>query len=169
MNKNEENPFYSSKVQKLLNKLISEETIAHDFYVGAAMAACKCQRESFGNTFIDIADDEFNDHCKHLVEWADVHNYTVPFKYKDYERYASETSVRLLNSLKRDRNADYYIEQATKVELDAIESYKTALELDDVPEDLYALLQSIYFDELQHLETLQTMKYVIDIGAVYVQ
>jgi len=40
--KKEENPFYDDKVQKILNKLISEEVIANNFYIGCIAAACKC-------------------------------------------------------------------------------------------------------------------------------
>jgi len=58
--KNDKN--FNPKIQKALNKLISEEIIAHDQYVGSIVATCKCQADDFAKMFVDIANDEYDDH-----------------------------------------------------------------------------------------------------------
>lgn len=160
--KKEDNPFYDAKIQKILNKLISEEVIANNFYVGCIAAACKCQRSVFGEMFVEIAVDELDDHCKHLCEWATANDYSVPFKFKDYEKHAGKSVVDQFNDLKEDGEASYYISEAIKSEEDAIKSYDEALAYEDLPQDLNAILIQNKYDEIEHLENLSVLKNAID-------
>ena len=122
-----DNPDYDPKIQKLVNKLISEETIAHDFYIGCIMAVDKDEVCCIENIFVETANDELNDHCKSLVKWAKDNGYDVPFKYKDYEKEASPSVVKQYRDLKTKQSAKFYIEEAIKSEHDAIASYEEAL------------------------------------------
>lgn len=162
MGKKEDNPLYDAKVQKILNKLISEEVIANNFYVGCIAAACKCQKALFNDMFAEIAIDEMDDHCKHLCEWATANDYSVPFKFKDYEKFAGKGVVEQFDKLKEEQDASYYVAEAIKSEEDAIKSYNEALEYDDLPQDLNAILLQNKYDEIEHYENLMTMKNVID-------
>lgn len=150
-------------VQKWLRRLISEEMIAHDLYVGSVMACKPEQRDMFRDKFIEIAVDERDEHAKDMIDWALANGYEVPFKYKDYERYASDKTVRQFNALKAERDADYYIDEALKAEQDAIASYEEAPQ-EDLPLDLIPILTRNYYDEVQHLEDLSTMKIACDAG-----
>ena len=58
MKNREDDPLYDKEIQKILNKLISEETIANCFYIGCIAAACKCQKTVFSDMFVEIATDE---------------------------------------------------------------------------------------------------------------
>lgn len=162
MSNREDNPLYDTEIQKILNKLISEETIAHSFYIGCIAAACKCQKEMFNDMFVEIATDELDDHCKHLYEWAIANDYSVPFKFKDYEKFAGKEVVEQFDKLKEEQEASYYIAEAIKSEEDAIKSYNEALEYDDLPQDLNAILLQNKYDEIEHYESLTTMKNAID-------
>ncbi len=112
----ENDELFSNKVQKILKKLISEEYIASDFYTGCVKSTCKCQAKLFGEMFIDIALDEVNDHAKKLIDWAIDNDYDVPFKYKDYEKFAEPKVVKQFNALKAGQDAKYYIDEAIKSE-----------------------------------------------------
>ena len=158
----------SNKNSKLLKKLISEEMIAHDMYVGSVIACKDKQRDMIRDMFIHIAEDELDDHAKNLIEWALSNGYDVPFKYKDYEKYAGEATVRQFNTLKSGEDADYYIDQALKAEEDAIASYGEALQMEDMPPDLLPILTRNYYDELEHLEELNSLKIACEAGMNYI-
>ena len=152
-----DNPDYDPKIQKLVNKLISEETIAHDFYIGCIMAVDKDEVHCIENIFVETADDELNDHCKSLVKWAKANGYDVPFKYKDYEKEASPSVVKQYRDLKTKQSAKFYIEEAIKSEHDAIASYEEALKNKNLPYELYSIILNNYYDEEEHLEKFQTL------------
>jgi ferritin len=48
--------------QKILNKIMSEELLAHMFYTGCIVATDKDEVELFEKIFVEIAEDELNDH-----------------------------------------------------------------------------------------------------------
>lgn len=152
-----DNPDYDPKIQKLVNKLISEETIAHDFYIGCIMAVDKDEVCCIENIFVETANDELNDHCKSLVKWAKDNGYDVPFKYKDYEKEASPSVVKQYRDLKTKQSAKFYIEEAIKSEHDAIASYEEALKHKNLPYELYSIILNNYYDEEEHLEKFQTL------------
>ena len=162
MKKKEDNPLFDKQIQKILNKLISEEVIANQFYIGCTAAACKCQKALFNDMFVEIAIDELDDHCKNLCEWAKNNDYSVPFKFKDYEKYAASSVVKQFENLKEDQEASYYVAEALKSEDDAINSYQEAMEYDNLPQDLNAILIQNYYDELEHKENLETLKMAVD-------
>lgn len=159
------NPFYSKKVQDILNKLISEEMLANETYRGACMV-CKLEDAvKLSKPFQTIADDELGDHHRALVTFAACNDYKVPFQEKDYKKYASEVSWKSYDGMKRDADMMYYIDLMIKGEEDAIKSYEEALKVDDVPYELYAILQKNYYDECQHLDDLHTLKIAAEAGA----
>ena len=158
----EDDPLYDKEIQKILNKLISEETIANCFYIGCIAAACKCQKTAFSDMFVEIATDEMDDHCKHLCEWAVANDYSVPFKFKDYEKFADKAVVDQFNKLKENEDASYYVAEALKSEEDAIKSYDEALKYEDLPQALNAILLQNRYDEVEHYENLATLKNAID-------
>jgi len=127
------NPFYDKKIQSILKKLISEEVIANMFYIGCIAAACRCQSSRFKELFTEIAVDELDDHAKHLIEWAVENEYEVPFKLRDYEKFAAKSMVKQLDQLKTKKEAIYYVEEALKSEEDALKSYEDAMKYEDVP------------------------------------
>lgn len=153
MHKNE-----TTSVQKTLNKLISEELIAGMFYNGCILAVGQTIDKAFYKLFTEIASDELNDHLAHLKAWAVENDYHVPFKLKEYEKYANK-SYSQLNRIKLDEKVIYYIDEAIKSEEDAIKSYEEAMEDDNIPYDLYAILQQNYYDEVEHLDKLTFIRY----------
>lgn len=48
--------------QKILNKIMSEELLANMFYTGCIVAADKDEAELFEKLFVEIAEDELDDH-----------------------------------------------------------------------------------------------------------
>lgn len=151
-------------VQKALNKLISEELAAGLFYNGCLLAAGAITDESFARFFNETAVDELEDHMKHLKHWAISNGYSVPFKPKDYEKYA-EKGIKQLNNLKSGKDINYYIDEAIKSEEDAIASYDEIMQDDNIPYDLYAIMQQNMYDEIDHLEGLKFLKYAFDADA----
>lgn len=152
----------NDKIQKILNKLISEETIAHDFYVACTMAATKEVAREFSKMFISTAVDEMDDHCRALAQWAHDNGYSVPFKYKDYKKHANSKVFKQLDDLKQGKDAKYYVDEAIKSENDAITSYEEAMKYDGLPYELHSICMKNYYDEQQHLDDLQTLATAID-------
>ena len=153
---------FSSEIQKILSKLISEEQIAHDFYIGCIVATSQDEAQCFMKMFIEIAKDEMDDHCRKLVDWAVSNDYDVPFKYKDFEKSADGKIFRSFNSLKTGEKAKFYIDKAIEQEELAIKSYeeeiKTMSESDAFDYSLYEILMQNYLDEKEHLAKLQLLK-----------
>lgn len=151
--------------QKILNKLISEERIAVDFYLGAISNVNPTQRCIIEEKFTEIGIDEKNDHLKKLVRFANTFGYDVPFKYKDFEKYASKKMVSKFNGLKNGKDALYYIENAIESEKDAIQSYEEAL-AEECVFDFQPVLLNAYYDEIQHLEDLELLCNCVKLGVV---
>ena len=155
----------AKSTQKILSKLISEETIAFTLYEGA-MSAVKPEFFPFiAKKFQEIADDERNDHWASLRKFAMENGYEVPYKFKDIEKHASDKMVKLLNSLKGGENAVYYIGKAIESEVEAIASFEEAMNSEYVFE-LQPLLLKCYYDEIQHLEDLQLLLECASMGVV---
>lgn len=112
--------------------------------------------------FTEIANDELTDHAKHLVEWATTNDYSVPYKFKEFQDKAAASVVRQYNKLKDDEDAKYYVKEAIKSEDDAIKSYKEALEYDNIPEELNSIMLQNYYDEEEHREELCTLLMAVD-------
>ena len=167
MKANEDNPFYDAKVQKILNKLISEEVIASQFYSACIAAVKKDQKNILKEMFDEIAFDEISDHYKNLCEWAIANDYSIPYKFKDYEKFAAQSVVKQFDKLKDNQEATYYVAEALKSEDDAIASYTEAMEYEQLPQELNAILISNYYDEVEHKQNLETLesavKYQVDL------
>ena len=161
--KNDEN--YNPKIQKALNKLISEEIIASEQYIGSIVATCTCQSSEFAQMFEDIADDEYDDHYKKLVAYAIANDYDVPFKWKDHEKHAEPKAFRLLSSLKTGEKTKYYIEKAVESEKLAVESYMQIAQDPDLPYEFTSICWQIYYDEVEHLSKLAILNDALAAGA----
>ncbi len=159
---------FNSEIQKVLNKLISEEQIAHDFYIACTLATDIDEVKSFKDMFYEIAVDELNDHHLKLVKWSVDNDYDVPFRYKDYENFADEKVFRSVNSLKSGEKAKYYIDKAIEQEEIAIKSYEEAIDILNTIEDasysLYEIIMQNYIDEKEHLSKLNMLKDAIHNG-----
>ena len=153
----------------MLDKLIAEEVIAHDLYIGCIMSISKDDCCQISRMFNDLAIDEMDDHCKKLADWAYANDYEVIFKYKDYLKSADEKLVSIFNNLKRNQLVEYYFKKAIESEELAIKSYEkfTSKEKGDMPYDLYSILIQNLFDEQEHLQDLQNLYYALQNGAEF--
>lgn len=158
-------PLYSKKMQDLLNKLISEEMLANLAYRTAVVKCKLIDAVKLNKMFQTIADDELADHYKNLVTFALMNDFTVPAQEKEYKKYASKECWKIYDSMKSGQDINYYIGQMALMEKDAIASYEDALNEPDVPYELVALIQPIYYDELEHAEDLRTLQIATDASA----
>ena len=157
--KNENSPLYDAKVQKILNKLISEENLSYMTYNQSLYACDPAEAVNIYDMFLEIAEDELNDRAKKLIKFAIANDYDIPVNIKEYKKYASEASWKLYDGLKKNKDAAYYVTEAIKSEKDAIESYEEALKLiDELPYELYSIIQGNYYDEVEHLNNLHTLE-----------
>ena len=83
--------------------------------------------------------------------------------YKEHSKAAIidifKMAMAEFNSLKKNKDAAYYVTEAIKSEKDAIESYEEALKLiDELPYELYSIIQGNYYDEVEHLNNLHTLE-----------
>lgn len=150
------NPYYNDKIQKALNKLISEEWIAGNLYRQMVLACDPEDRLVIKDVFLTISSDEINDHMTSLIEWAISHGYDVPAKTSEFMKYASAADVKQFEKFKTKQKADYYISEAVKSEESAIKSYEEALNIPGIVEytDLQSILWHIFYDEEKHSQDL---------------
>lgn len=161
------NEYYNAKIQKILNKLISEEWLAGNMYSFYMQAVDPKERSLVFDMFGAISDDEIDEHYKSLVDWALLYGYDVPCTLRDIERHASKNAVRLFNSFTKNKDAMYYVNKTIEAEEDAILSYQEALQCEELVQfgDLQAIILRNYTDELQHLENLGIYEYSDSITA----
>jgi len=132
------------------------------FYAACIQAVKRDEKQLIQEMFAEISVDELTDHAKHLVEWAAANDYSVPYKFKEFQDKAAASVVRQYNKLKDDEEAKYYVEEAIKSEDDAIKSYKEALDYEHIPEELNSILLQNYYDEEEHREELCTLMMAVD-------
>jgi rubrerythrin len=137
--------------QKILNKLISEEVVAANLYNGAVMSVKPEQVCFIKNKFLEIANDEMNDHWASLTKFATENGFDVPFKMKDVEKHASKTLLSKVENMKNKEDEIYYIEKAIEGEQEAIKSFEEALNDERLFNELQPILLRCYYDEVQHL------------------
>lgn len=146
------------KIQKVINKLISEEIVAKDIYVGAVMAASQDECAKFRDLFMNTAKDELEDHAKNLICWAKQNGFTVPFRYSDYQKFSDKNLCKLLQRIKQDQTAADYVDMTLVSERLAIQSYEAELKNQAVPYELRMILFKNLADEKEHLEQLTTLQ-----------
>lgn len=154
-------------VQKLLNKLISEEWLAGNTYLLFKTAISKEDPNinSIVQAFDETAVDELSDHMAKLVDFAIQFGYDVPSTFKEFKRFADKNDFELFESFKKDKDSNYYLDQSILSEQRAIASYNKAIaQMDDVYDynGFQALLKTIYYDEVEHLETFKFLKYQVE-------
>ena len=149
--------------QKILNKLISEELLAGNFYNGCVASVTPMQRRVIEEKFSEIARDELEDHARVLTKFAIENGFEVPFKYKDIEKYSSKKMVAKFNTLKRGEDAQYYIERAIESEVEAIKSYEECM-AGEYLFDLQPVMLKCYYEEMKHLEDLQLLLTCANMG-----
>ena len=153
-----ENPYIDKDIQKALNKLISEEWIASNFYQQMVFGCIHEERGVICELFTSIANDELHDHMKSLVDWCMQNGYDIPCKMSDFRRYASSNDVKLFDTFKPKQNAKYYIQKGIESEKSALQSYKTIIDQGKISQftDLQSIIWNNYYDEQEHLEKLNS-------------
>ena len=166
MEKNEES-LASPKLQKVVQAMIAEEYFAYQLYFFSRFAVKAEDRGVLADMFAQIAADELEDHMKELVEWCAEYKVDVPATEAEFKRAAAKPIQKVVADLKKNKDAGYYIDQAIKQEELAIQSYKEALDEDEVCQftDLQATLWHIFYDENDHLRNLTTAKTAYEAGA----
>lgn len=165
--KEQEDPNYSEKVQKALNKLISEEWLAGNTYMLFVSALDREDRnyKAVREAFFDTAVDELQDHMKSLLDFALSYGYDMPSTFSEFKKYADKEDVKLFETFKKGKDSAHYLELAIKAEERAIKSYEDVLEnLEElaVLTELQGILRNNYYDEAEHLESFNFLKYTID-------
>lgn len=154
-------------VQKLLNKLISEEWLAGNTYLLFKTSIARNDRNAspIVQAFDETAIDELSDHMEKLVDFAIQFGYAVPSTFKEFKKFADKNDSQLFETFKKDQDSIFYLDQSILSEQRAIASYNSAIaQLDDVYDynGFQALLKTIYYDEVEHLETFKFLKYQVE-------
>lgn len=163
----QEDPNYSEKVQKALNKLISEEWLAGNTYMLFASALDREDRnyKAVKEAFVDTAVDELQDHMKSMLDFALAYGYDIPSTFSEFKKYADKEDVKLFESFKKGKDSAHYLALSIEAEQRAIKSYEEVIEgIDElaVLTELQAILKNNYYDEVEHLDSFKFLKYTID-------
>ena len=160
--KNEENKIENPEtkdVQKMLNKLISDEWFAGNIYKQFAILVKPEQRNAIFQPMIDVADDELNDHYKNLVEFALQNGYSIPTTYNEMKKFADKEDVKLFENCRKSEDAIWYVGKGVEAENRAIKIYEEYVDqdwLNKFPE-LQMTVKNNYYDEVEHLNTFKFM------------
>ena len=133
MEKNE-NSLASPALQRAVQKLIAEEYYAYQLYFFSKYAVKSEDRLVLANLFGQIAADELDDHMKSLVEWCYEYGVDVPATEREFKSAVSKEFFNVVDRIKKGQDARYYLDVALKLEEMSMDSYKTVLEMDDVPQ-----------------------------------
>lgn len=143
--------------QKIINRVVSESFISNSFFNGCISACSKDQCKIIERMFTEIASKEFENGYIKVNKFAYLNDFDVPFKFKDYEKYANEKIVKIFNSLKNNENIEYYIEKAIEFQSLIVESYQEYLKNVDMDIELNALLLSNYYSECETSDKLKIL------------
>ena len=158
--KNEKEKTLEEKdIQKMLNKLISDEWFAGNIYKQFAILVKPEQRNAIFDTMVDVANDELNDHYKSLVEFALQNEYSIPTTYNEMKKFADKDDVKLFENCKKGEDAIWYVGKGIEAEDRAIKIYEEYVDqdwLNKVPE-LQMTVKNNYYDEIEHLNTFEFM------------
>ena len=148
-------------IQDALNKLISDEWFAGHIYKQFILLVKADDRAKIASQMLDIANDEIDDHLKSLVEFALSYGFSVPSTYNEMKKFADKDDIKLFESCKKDEDALFYIEKGIESEKRAIEAYQVYVDDYNFAHDytdMKLIVQNNYYDELDHLHTLEFMK-----------
>ena len=158
--KNEKEKTLEEKdIQKMLNKLISDEWFAGNIYKQFAILVKPEQRNAIFDTMVDVADDELNDHYKSLVEFALQNGYSVPTTYSEMKKFADKEDIKLFENCRKGEDAIWYVGKGIEAENRAIKTYEEYVDqdwLNKYPE-LQMIVKNNYYDEVEHLNTFEFM------------
>ena len=143
--------------QKIINRVVSESFISNSFFNGCISACSKDQCKIIEKMFTEIASREFENVYAKVNKFAYINGFDIPFKFKDYEKYANEKIVSIFNSLKKDENIEYYVGKAIEFQALIIESYQEYLQDTDVDVELNALILRNYYSECETFDKLNTL------------
>lgn len=154
------------KTDKALKRLISEEWLASHLYEQMILACPGNERPIITDIFSQIEDDEHNDHYSKLINFALANTIIdIPCKVSEYERYADEKLVRIVNKMSKGKDVKYYIDLALESEELAINTYSEILNDENVLDDVKRLILEMYYDEVDHLSTLKSLSIANNIGS----
>lgn len=168
----QEDPNNIQSIQRVLNKLISEEWLAGNTYLLFATALDRVDRNyaAVREAFLETAIDELQDHMKSLLNFAMSFGYDVPATFAEFKKHASKEDTKLFETFKKGKDSDYYLSLALEAEERAVKAYEDIIDQADdlilVPE-LQMVLKNNYYDEVEHLDSFRFLKYTIDAQLEY--
>lgn len=144
--------------RKILYKLLSEEWFAATMYWNSIEKCCDNERHNL-DTLDNIAIDELQDHFVKLAKVCYGCQFDdIPTSEKEFEKYADKDVVSQYKHLKNNQRAGYYIGEAIKAEMMAIDSYQDGIDqIEGEDYGIKAVLMSIQWEEVEHLNTLKTL------------
>lgn len=149
-----------SEIRHYLNKLISEEVLAFETYkvLNTNFSRTSKFEKSLIGMFDDIAEDEYSDHARKLIDYARSLNFEYPKDNSEYVQCASEAAVKAFNIIPTTYNISTILNYALSLEQDAILSYKEALskayESDEFDEKIITIMSNNLKDEIEHYEKI---------------
>ena len=102
---------------------------------------------------------------KSMLDFALAYGYDIPSTFSEFKKYADKEDVKLFESFKKGKDSAHYLALAIEAEQRAIKSYEEVLEgIDELAilTELQAILKNNYYDEVEHLESFNFLKYTID-------
>ena len=152
------------ELQNIRNRTISAEWFAGNIYALFLTAIKKEDRDKVLNALFETSADEINDHLKCLVKNACDYGFDVPTSYKEFAKHADKEDVKIFENCKKGKDLEHYIDLAIELEKRSIADYEKAMDIDNLYKfpELQVAFKSIYYDEKEHLETFQFIKYTLE-------
>lgn len=152
-------------IQNAIDRLVSEEWFAGQMYKQFILLVDNEERSQILNQMLDISNDEIDDHLHSLVDFALSNGFSVPTTYNEMKNHASREDVKLFESCEKGKPALFYVQKAVESENRAIELYQMYIDDYDFAhdyQDLKTIVLSNYYDEIDHLKSLQFIQSSIE-------
>ena len=151
-------------IQKMLDKLISDEWFAGNVYKQFVLLIDPQQATTIEELMLETAQDEIDDHLANLANFAARNGYSIPATYGEMKKFADKEDVKLFEKCAKGKDALFYIEEALKSEQRAIEVYDKYVDEDQlnaVPE-LQMIIKNNFYDEIDHFKNFKFAKESIE-------
>lgn len=155
---------HDALVQNTLNKLISDEWFMGNIYQQIPLAIIEPINKN-SDMFLSIAKDELQDHMASLSRFAMSKGYKVPLSYNEMKRFASKKNVSTFETLQAGKDITAYVDKLMELEAESVKDYEKYLFDDNqkqIDNDLFVILQSNYYDEIDHLKSLEFLQNQIE-------
>lgn len=115
-----------------LKRAIADEYLTGQLYMLWALAVKTDEKCAIFDLFTTLAAEKTHKHMMELIEWCRNTECDIPCTEAELKKFSSSYVKKLLSSMKKNKDAGHYLEQAIKLEQESILSYRKLIEYNQI-------------------------------------